>query len=36
MQKSGEGSLSHEQLLEAVDIACKKAAEIRENYLLNI
>ncbi|MCG7852845.1 MAG: exosome complex protein Rrp42 [Methanosarcinaceae archaeon] len=36
MQKSGEGVLSVEQILLAVDIACKKAAEIRENYLLNI
>ncbi len=36
MQKSGEGVLSVEQILLAVDIACKKAAEIRENHLLNI
>ena len=36
MQKSGEGPLSHEQMLEAVDIACKRAADIRENFLLNI
>lgn len=36
MQKSGEGVLSVEQVLLAVDIACKKAAEIRENHLLNI
>jgi len=36
MQKSGEGMLSEEQVLQAVDIACKKAADIREKYLLNI
>ncbi len=36
MQKTGEGMLTQEQLLKAVDMACAKAEEIREKYLLNI
>jgi exosome complex component RRP42 len=36
MQKTGEGMLTQEKLLKAVDIACAKAEEIREKYLLNI
>ncbi|SFM17598.1 exosome complex protein Rrp42 [Methanolobus profundi] len=36
MQKSGDGALTEEQLLKAVSLACEKASELRENYLLNI
>ena len=36
MQKSGEGALSEEQVLQAVNIACEKAAKVRENHLLKI
>ena len=36
MQKSGDGALTEEQLLSAVDMACKKASQLRESYLLNI
>ena len=36
MQKSGDGPLTEEQLLTAVEMACKKAAELREAHLSNI
>ncbi len=36
MQKSGEGALSEEQVLQAVTIACKKAEKVREEHLLKI
>ncbi len=35
MQKTGEGMLTFEQLLKAVDMACAKAEEIRGKYLMN-
>ncbi len=36
MQKSGEGALSEEQVLNAVALACERAAEVRESHLLKI
>ncbi|MEZ5336149.1 MAG: exosome complex protein Rrp42 [Methanolobus sp.] len=36
MQKSGDGALTEEKLLKSVSIACEKASELREKYLLNI
>lgn len=36
MQKSGEGALSEKQVLQAVTIACEKAAKVREEHLLKI
>ncbi len=36
MQKSGEGALSEKQVLQAVTIACEKAAQVREEHLLKI
>lgn len=33
MQKSGDGALTEEQLLKAVEMACEKAAELREAHL---
>jgi exosome complex component RRP42 len=36
MQKSGDGALTEEQALKAVEMACEKAAELRKVHLSNI
>ncbi|MBN2110203.1 MAG: exosome complex protein Rrp42 [Methanosarcinaceae archaeon] len=36
MQKSGDGALTEEQLLKAVEMSCAKATELREAYLADI
>ncbi len=36
MQKSGDGALTEEKLLQAVSMACQKASELRETHLLDI
>jgi len=36
MQKSGDGALTEEQLLKAVEMACEKAAELREAHLSDL
>ncbi|WP_406656854.1 exosome complex protein Rrp42 [Methanolobus sp. ZRKC2] len=36
MQKSGDGALTEEQLLKAVEMSCEKAAQLREVHLSNI
>lgn len=36
MQKSGDGALTEEKLLKAVELSCQRASELRETHLLNI